>query len=209
MTLPQPRRYSLRQAVSVVFVLTTILPLLIFTYTLYRLNGFREIQAQITLGLALVTALIGFHVLRTMVGRASDLLRTVNQATEQREVPPPVADKELRVPGIGTIQEFHEVAKTVDEMWATWKVEAERYVGQRVLVSVRNSSHPIPGTLVEVADDGVLLEADGEPVAVSYRRVSGIKPLTVWLKPLLRNDGAGRPPEDSRHALREGVVRDP
>lgn len=168
----KPRSQTLRQAASLVFALTAILPLLMFAYALLRLNGLRQLESQITLGLALMAALVGFGILRVMVSRMSDLLRAVGQATERGEVPAPARARDLRVPGLGTIQEFHEIAET---LWPVWKAEAETYLGRRVLVSVKNAPHPIVGTLVEVTGDGMLLEADGRQVGVSYRRVSAIE----------------------------------
>lgn len=174
--MPKPKSSTLRQAASLVFALTAVFPLLMFAYTLHRLNGLRELQDQITLGLALVAALLGFHILRRMVTHMSDLLRAVGKATEQGEVPALPADADLQVPGIGTIQEFHEIAETVDQPpWALWKAEAEPYLGRRVLISVKNSPHPVAGTLVQVTGDGVLLENDTEQVGISYRRVLAIQ----------------------------------
>lgn len=167
----KPRSQTLRQAASLVFALTAILPLLMFAYALLRLNGLRQLESQITLGLALMAALVGFGILRVMVSRMSDLLRAVGQA-EQGGVPAPARARDLRVPGLGMIQEFHEIAET---LWPVWKAEAETYLGRRVLVSVKNAPHPIVGTLVEVTGDGMLLEADGRQVGVSYRRVSAIE----------------------------------
>ncbi len=165
----KPKSCTLRQTAAPLFVLTGVLPLLMFSYALVRLNGLRKFQDQITLGL------LGFHILRVVKTRMPDLLRAVGQATEKGEVPALAPDRDLRVPGIGPIQEFREIGKAVDHLWALWKAEAAPYVGRWVLVSVRNSPHPIAGTLVEVTDDGVLLEGDAQQVAVSYRSVSAIE----------------------------------
>ena len=164
---------TLRQAASLVFALTAVLPLLLFAYALFRLNALQQLQYQIALAIALIAALVGFAILRVMMTRMSDLLQAVGKATEQGEGPAPVPDDNLRVPGIGLIQEFHEIAAT---LWPVWKAEAETYLGRRVLVSVRNSPHPIAGTLVEVTDEGVLLEDGRQQVGVSYRRVLAIEP---------------------------------
>lgn len=172
--MPKNRSRTLQQAASVVFALTAVLPLLMFAYTLYRLNGLRHFEDQVTLGLALMVALVGFRILRVITTRMSDLVRAVvGKTTEQGEAPLLAADNELRVPGIGTIQEFHEIAET---LWPAWKARAEPYLGQWVLVSVKNSSRPIAGIMVEVTDEGVLLEDGGQQVGVSYRRVSAIEP---------------------------------
>lgn len=162
--MPKNKGQTLQYAASVVFALTAVLPLLMFTYTLLRLNGLRDLQDQITLSLALMAALVGFGILRVMVARMSSLLYAVGQATEQGDVPASAAAKAHQVPGIGTIQEFHKIAET---LWPVWRAEAEPYLGQRVLVSVKNSSHPIAGTVLEVTNDGVLLKEDGQQVGVS------------------------------------------
>ena len=163
---------TLQYVASVVFALTGVLPLLMFTYTLVRLNGLRDLSDQITLSVALVAALAGFGILKSLVTRVSRLLYAVGQATEQGDVLAPAAAKNLKVPGIGPIQEFHAVSET---LWPGWRVKAEPFLGQRVLVSVNNSSRPIAGTVLEVTTDGVLLEEDGRQVGVSYRRISAIE----------------------------------
>jgi len=48
-------------------------------------------------------------------------------------------------------------------------------MGQHVLVSVKNATNPIAGTLVRATDDGVVLETDGQQTAVSYRRILAVE----------------------------------
>lgn len=170
--MPKHKGQTLQSAASVVFALVAVLPLLMFTYTLVRLDGLRDLPNQISLGLALVAALIGFGILRVMVTRMSSLLQAVGQATEQGEVPASAAAKGLKVPGIGPIREFREIAEA---LWPLWRAKAEPYLGQRVLVSVKNSPRPIAGTVLAVTNDGVLLEENGLEVGVSYRRISAIE----------------------------------
>ena len=100
------KNYTLLHAASLVFALTGVLPLLIFTYTLISLNGLWGVAHLITLGLTLVSALTGFWILRVMVTRVSDLLRT-GQAS------PSPSERELGLPGLGPIQEFHQFADTL------------------------------------------------------------------------------------------------
>lgn len=76
------------------------------------------------------------------------------------------------LPGIGNVREFGEAAQTIALLWQT---EARAHLGRRVLVSVANASEPIVGTLTDVTDDGLLLEQDGEPVAIGYRRIRAIE----------------------------------
>ena len=177
--MPKDKRQTLRYAASVVFALVAVIPLLMFTYTLVRLNALQDLQNQIALGLTLMAALTGFCILRLMVTRMSNLLYllyTASQAAEQEAASVSAATKDLRVPGIGPIQEFDQIAEM---LWSVSKAKAEPYLGQRVLVSVRNSPHPIAGTVLEVTNDGVLLEENGREVGVSYRRISAIEVAAV------------------------------
>jgi hypothetical protein len=177
---------GLRQAASKVFVFTAVLPLLIFTWTLYRLDVIDSSEAQVGLILALVVALLGFGIFRSLMSRLSEVIQALGAAAATPEQPPgaavpaatseipvgPARPRDLTVPGLGTIHELRGIAGA---MSAIWMREAVPYVGRRVLVSVLRSSRPIAGTLVNVTEDGVLLENGDEQIAVAYRRVSGIQ----------------------------------
>jgi hypothetical protein len=90
-----PRTYTLRRASSVVFALISVLPLLLFAYTLYALNVLQQATAQIGLGSALALAMIGFYIYSVMIARLSDMLREieVNGTNAPHAAPshPPVA----------------------------------------------------------------------------------------------------------------------
>jgi hypothetical protein len=75
----KPRNYSLRRASSVVFALISILPLLLFAYTLYALDVLHHHVAQIGLGSALVLSMIGFYIYSVMMSRLSDILRDIEE----------------------------------------------------------------------------------------------------------------------------------
>lgn len=166
----RPGRLTLQQAASLVFALISVLPLLVFAYSLYSLNAINEIEYEIGLGLALAVALLGFYIFRRLMTRMSDLVRAVGQV--RRHVPVTSPDADVRVPGIGAIQEFSEMADLVHQLW---KAEAELHMGERVLVSVRNATDPLAGTLVRATDDGVVLETEGQQTPVSYRRILAIE----------------------------------
>lgn len=80
------RTYTLRRASSIVFALISILPLLLFVYTLYALDLFNRHVAQLSLGLALVSSMIGFYIYSVMMSQLSDILLDL-QADES--APPP------------------------------------------------------------------------------------------------------------------------
>ena len=184
---------GLRQAASTVFVFTTVLPLLIFTWTLYRLDVVHSFEAQVGLILALIVALLGFAIFRSMMARLSDVIHALGTVAARheavREKPAvtaaPVSSssgrpsragaaqrREASVPGLGTIRELRDMTST---MAAVWQREATPYIGRQVLVSVLNSERPISGTLVKVTGDGVLLEQGDDQIAVGYRRFAGIE----------------------------------
>ena len=192
------RQQGLQQAASMIFALVAVVPLLIFAYTLHALGAMRNSQAQISLALALAIALLGFWIFRSMLGRMAQVVQALAAAIEQasRTRPAwsgstgatstsatPVAARSVAapasaagasdhdVPGVGSIREIAEVARTMDGLWQR---EAAAHVGRRVSISVANSREPLVGTISEVSDDGLILDqADGQ-MAVAYRRVTGI-----------------------------------
>ena len=80
------RTYTLRRASSVVFALLSVLPLLLFTYTLYTLGVLNHHVAQIGLGSALVLSMIGFYIYQAMISRLADILRDL-EAYESAQPP--------------------------------------------------------------------------------------------------------------------------
>ena len=86
---PDSRTYTLRRAAAIVFALISILPLLLFTYTLYALDMPRHRVAQIGLGSALLLSMIGFYIYSVMISRLADILRDLE--VKESAQPPPVA----------------------------------------------------------------------------------------------------------------------
>lgn len=79
-----PRPNSLQQAASAVFAVTTVVPLLIFVWTLHRLGALSRLQSQVGLGLALGIALLGYYIFRRLMGQMSDLIRGLGRAVSSR-----------------------------------------------------------------------------------------------------------------------------
>ena len=77
------RQQGLQQAASVIFALVAVVPLLIFAWTLHALGVIRSTQAQISLGLALAVALLGFWMFRSLLGRMAEVVRVLTGAIEQ------------------------------------------------------------------------------------------------------------------------------
>jgi hypothetical protein len=78
-----PRPNSLQQAASAVFAVTTVVPLLIFVWTLHRLGSLSRLQSQLGLGLALGIALLGYYIFRRLMGQMSELIRGLGRAVER------------------------------------------------------------------------------------------------------------------------------
>jgi len=95
------KQQGLQQAASVIFALVAVVPLLIFAWTLHAVGAIRSTQAQLSLGLALAVALLGFWMFRSLLGRMAEVVQALAAALEQasrvRRGPAPVP-----VPGAGT-----------------------------------------------------------------------------------------------------------
>ncbi len=96
------KQQGLQQAASVIFALVAVVPLLIFAWTLHALGAIRSTQAQLSLGLALAVALLGFWMFRSLLGRMAEVVQALAAALEQairvRRAPGPAP-----VPGAGTM----------------------------------------------------------------------------------------------------------
>ncbi len=77
------RQHGLQQAASMIFALVAIVPLLIFAWTLHALGAIRSTQAQLSLGLALAVALLGFWMFRSLLGRMAEVVQALTAAVEQ------------------------------------------------------------------------------------------------------------------------------
>jgi hypothetical protein len=232
---PATRPNSLQQAASAVFAVTTVVPLLIFVWTLHRLGALSRIQSQLGLGMALGIALLGYYIFRRLMGQMSELIRGLGRAVERgsrtasdgrlgsgtperapgliAEYKPPAVGvphpaqaataarpapasapvaavaapaatataapvlefetpRSQSVPGLGMIQEVDDLSRAMAKLWMG---EATAYQGRRVALSIMNSRVPVTGTLVDLTQDGLLIDQDGGgQVAVSYSRLSGI-----------------------------------
>ena len=182
------RSKGLRQAASMVFGLTAVLPLLIVTWTLDRLNVLHTSDAQIGLVLAIVVALLGLVVFRRLMAQLSDVILALRALVTKHDgvgVAQKTAAKAEngaagaaakrgapRIPGLGEIGELHDIEATLADRWRT---ESSHYIGRSVLVYVLNSWTPVVGTLVDVTPDGVLVKHESKEVAIGFRRFIGIK----------------------------------
>lgn len=184
---PGPRSNTLTQAASLVFALVAVIPLLLFLYSLYSLNALRTTRYQIILAAALGVALFGLYILRLMVGRMSALIRAVPRPAamgpaatgpDRSDAGPSVggrsAPREVRILGIGSVQEFAEMNEILNQMW---RAEAWSHMGRSVRISLRDARGSVAGMLTRIADDSLVLEVDGRQETIDFDRMSAIEPV--------------------------------
>jgi hypothetical protein len=99
---PKSRRNSLQQTASAVFAVTTVVPLLIFVWTLHRIGALGHIQSQIGLCLALAMALLGFYIFRRLMGQMSALIEGLGRAVDRGSRSQVTASATVRAPGLIT-----------------------------------------------------------------------------------------------------------
>lgn len=77
------------------------------------------------------------------------------------------------VPGIGDVQEVQDLSRAMALLWMS---EATVLKGQRVSISILSAPRPVTGTLVDVADGGLVIQPDGAaaPIILGYGRVAAI-----------------------------------
>jgi len=100
--MPPTKPASLQQAASAVFAVTTVVPLLIFVWTLHRIGALADVQSQVGLGLALGIALLGYYIFRRLMGRMSQLIQGLGRVVQQGMRPANDARANLAAAGKAT-----------------------------------------------------------------------------------------------------------
>jgi len=96
-----------------VFGVTTVVPLLIFVWTLHRIGALVRIESQMGLGLALAIALLGYYIFRRLMGRMSQLIQGLGRVVQQGMRPAGDAKAKLTAAGkaTGLITEYKPPAR--------------------------------------------------------------------------------------------------
>jgi len=111
--MPPTKPTSLQQAASAVFGVTTVVPLLIFVWTLHRIGALAHMESQVGLGLALGIALLGYYIFRRLMGRMSSLIQGLGRVVQQGMRPAGDAKANLAAAGkaSGLITEYKPPAR--------------------------------------------------------------------------------------------------
>ncbi|MBI4610281.1 MAG: GAF domain-containing protein [Candidatus Rokubacteria bacterium] len=118
------RSRSIREAAATIFAVSSLLPLLVFLYLLWRYELVAETDAQLGLLLALLIALLGFVVFQRMVNRISDLAQAV--------ITPKPADlattpaEAAMVPGLGPVAELGQITDAFNRLLEDLRGSTER-----------------------------------------------------------------------------------
>src|SRR5262245_33243032 len=110
--MKQPSRISLRQAASVVFGLAAVLPILLFVYLLSHAGLLQRSDVQLGLFCALVVSLLGFVVLRRMVGQIASLAEGLTPRPDDGSGSSGLG----AVPGLGRVTEISQVTGAFYQM---------------------------------------------------------------------------------------------
>lgn len=95
------------------FGVTTVVPLLIFVWTLHRIGALAHAESQVGLGLALGIALLGYYIFRRLMGRMSQLIQGLGRVVQQGRRPGGDAQANLAAEGkaTGLITEYKPPAR--------------------------------------------------------------------------------------------------
>lgn len=110
--MSRPRQVKLREASATVFALTAILPLLLLVLLLWRYDVIGQTEAQISVGLALATTLLGYAVFR----RLTDRIARVSRALTPGLSTPAAVDINAVVDGLGQVSEIGDLARAFSQM---------------------------------------------------------------------------------------------
>jgi hypothetical protein len=122
--MPPTKPTSLQQAASAVFGVTTVVPLLIFVWTLHRIGALTHIESQVGLGLALGIALLGYYIFRRLMGQMSQLIQGLGRVVQQGMRPAGDAKANLAAAGkaTGLITEYKPPVRESTEPAPTARV---------------------------------------------------------------------------------------
>jgi signal transduction histidine kinase len=112
---------GLREAASIVFALTALLPLLLAVFVLHRSGALWTFEAQAAILLAVTVAVLGFVVFRLMVDRVAGLAGALMGHGE----PTRSADAAV-IPGLGRVTEIGQIGTAFSRMLDDLRGSTER-----------------------------------------------------------------------------------
>ena len=121
-----PRSMSLREAASVVFALSALLPILLFVYLFSRHDLLRNTEAQVGLLAAVAMSILGFVVFRRMMAQISLLAQGFMAPAEAKAETLRQVERTGAVPGLGEVTEIGQVRDAFYHMLEDLKTSTQR-----------------------------------------------------------------------------------
>jgi signal transduction histidine kinase len=122
----RPRSMSLREAASVVFALSALLPILLFVYLFSRHDLLRNTEAQVGLLAAVAMSILGFVVFRRMMAQISLLAQGFMAPAEAKAETLRQVERTGAVPGLGEVTEIGQVRDAFYHMLEDLKTSTQR-----------------------------------------------------------------------------------
>src|SRR5262245_5589214 len=122
----RPRTMSLREAASVVFALSALLPILLFVYLFSRHDLLRDTEAQIGLLAAVAVSILGFVVFRRMMAQISLLAQGFLAPAEAKAETLRRVERTGAVPGLGEVTEIGQVRDAFYHMLEDLRTSTQR-----------------------------------------------------------------------------------
>ncbi len=122
----RPRSMSLREAASVVFALSALLPILLFVYLFSRHDLLRNTEAQVGLLAAVAMSILGFVVFRRMMAQISLLAQGFLAPAEAKAETLRQVERTGAVPGLGEVTEIGQVRDAFYHMLEDLKTSTQR-----------------------------------------------------------------------------------
>jgi signal transduction histidine kinase len=116
-------RVTLRRAALTIFGLIAVLPILLFTFFMWRFERLHQTEAQVGVLLAVLIALLGFVLFRQLVDRVAALSRAFEGPGH---VAAPKATPATLVPGLGEVAEIGDIAQAFSRMLTELRGSTER-----------------------------------------------------------------------------------
>jgi signal transduction histidine kinase len=120
------RSMSLREAASVVFALSALLPILLFVYLLSRHDMLRSTEAQVGLLVAVGVSILGFVVFRRMMDQIALLAQGFLAPAEAKPETIRRVERVAAVPGLGEVTEIGQVRDAFYHMLADLRGATQR-----------------------------------------------------------------------------------
>lgn len=197
---------NLRKAASIIFALAAVLPLLALLPVLRDSGVLQTTEGQVSLLGALLLAVLGFVVLRRMVGQITSLASAVS-APESAEAAPAVATVAAPVPGLGKVAEIGQISGAFARMLKDLRSSTERLQDLAFKLSALNDLVGLAARIPQMPDLlNLLLERTMNTVRATSGSIMLADPERHVLRVVAARGAPGEPAPGVEVAMGLGVA---